>query len=83
MASAHAAAELSGTTRRAGVSETGLPPSSVGVEPGQVAERLFRTAYDGVAKPIRFTQDATHMLEPENASFLYQARDGNFRFLGR
>ncbi|MFD3586079.1 bifunctional serine/threonine-protein kinase/ABC transporter substrate-binding protein [Streptomyces sp. NPDC058683] len=54
-----------------------------GIEPGQVAERLFRTAYDGVAKPIRFTQDATHMLEPEKASFLYQARDGDFRFLGR
>jgi hypothetical protein len=36
-----------------------------------------------VAKPIRFTQDATHTLESENASFLYQARDGDFRFLGR
>ncbi|MFF1744051.1 bifunctional serine/threonine-protein kinase/ABC transporter substrate-binding protein [Streptomyces mirabilis] len=54
-----------------------------GIEPGQVAERLFRTAYDGVAKPIRFTQDATHTLKPENASFLYQARDGDFLFLGR
>ncbi|MET7899229.1 bifunctional serine/threonine-protein kinase/ABC transporter substrate-binding protein [Streptomyces mirabilis] len=54
-----------------------------GIEPGQVAERLFRTAYDGVAKPIRFTQDATHTLKSENASFLYQARDGDFRFLGR
>ncbi|MER7186668.1 ABC transporter substrate-binding protein, partial [Streptomyces hyaluromycini] len=54
-----------------------------GIEPGQVAERLFRTAYDGVAKPIRFTQDATHTLNAEKASFLYQARDGDFRFLGR
>lgn len=54
-----------------------------GIKPGQVAERLFRTAYAGVAKPIRFTQDATHTLNPENASFLYQARDGDFRFLGR
>nr|WP_315904504.1 ABC transporter substrate-binding protein [Streptomyces mirabilis] len=54
-----------------------------GIEPGQVGERLFRTAYDGVVKPIRFTQDATHTLKPENASFLYQARDGDFRFLGR
>ncbi|WP_217551780.1 bifunctional serine/threonine-protein kinase/ABC transporter substrate-binding protein [Streptomyces sp. GbtcB6] len=54
-----------------------------GVEPGQVAERLFRTAYDGVAKPIRFTQDATHTLNAERASFLCQARDGDFRFLGR
>ena len=53
------------------------------IEPGQVAERLFGTAYDGVAKPIRFTRNATHMLDPENASFLYQARDGDFLFLGR
>ncbi|MER5789800.1 bifunctional serine/threonine-protein kinase/ABC transporter substrate-binding protein [Streptomyces sp. NPDC001980] len=53
------------------------------IEPGQVAERLFHTAYDGVAKPIRFTQDATHTLEAVNASFLYQAGDGEFRFLGR
>ncbi|MFE2317644.1 hypothetical protein ACFXC8_31860 [Streptomyces sp. NPDC059441] len=50
------------------------------VTPGRLhSERLFRTAY----KPIRFTQDATHTLESENASFLYQTRDGDFRFLGR
>ncbi|MGW3288603.1 bifunctional serine/threonine-protein kinase/ABC transporter substrate-binding protein [Streptomyces sp. NPDC001002] len=57
--------------------------SGAGIEPGQVAERLFRTSYDGVAKPIRFTQDAIHTLNAENASFLYQARGGAFRFLGR
>lgn len=54
-----------------------------GITPGQVAERLFTLHYDGVAKPIRFTQDLTHALEPENTSFLYQVEDGTFRFLGR
>ena len=53
------------------------------IEPAQVAERLFHTAYDGVAKPIRFVQGTTHALEPENTGFLYQVRDGAFRFLGR
>ncbi|MDX3128284.1 ABC transporter substrate-binding protein [Streptomyces europaeiscabiei] len=54
-----------------------------GITPGQVAERLFKLTYDGVAKPIRFTQDITHGLRPENTSFLYQVKDGKFRFLGR
>ncbi|WP_371572839.1 bifunctional serine/threonine-protein kinase/ABC transporter substrate-binding protein [Streptomyces sp. NBC_01314] len=54
-----------------------------GITPGQVAERLFKLTYDGVAKPIRFTQDITHGLTPENTSFLYQVKDGKFRFLGR
>ncbi|MCX4564181.1 bifunctional serine/threonine-protein kinase/ABC transporter substrate-binding protein [Streptomyces sp. 2-1] len=54
-----------------------------GITPGQVAERLFKLSYDGVAKPIRFTQDITHGLRPENTSFLYQVKDGKFRFLGR
>ncbi|MEW1827083.1 ABC transporter substrate-binding protein [Streptomyces sp. NPDC088196] len=53
------------------------------IEPAQVAERLFHTAYDGVAKPIRFVQGTTHTLEPENTGFLYQVRDGAFHFLGR
>ncbi|MFI6463570.1 bifunctional serine/threonine-protein kinase/ABC transporter substrate-binding protein [Streptomyces sp. NPDC050538] len=53
------------------------------IEPAQVAERLFHTSYDGVAKPIRFVQGTTHTLEPENTGFLYQVRDGAFRFLGR
>ncbi|MEV7891617.1 bifunctional serine/threonine-protein kinase/ABC transporter substrate-binding protein [Streptomyces sp. NPDC002817] len=54
-----------------------------GITPGQVAERLFKLSYDGVAKPVRFTQDITHGLRPENTSFLYQVKDGKFRFLGR
>ncbi|WP_055617346.1 bifunctional serine/threonine-protein kinase/ABC transporter substrate-binding protein [Streptomyces phaeochromogenes] len=54
-----------------------------GITPGQVAERLFKLSYDGVAKPIRFNQDITHGLRPENTSFLYQVKDGKFRFLGR
>ncbi|MEV0938306.1 bifunctional serine/threonine-protein kinase/ABC transporter substrate-binding protein [Streptomyces phaeochromogenes] len=53
------------------------------ITPGQVAERLFKLSYDGVAKPIRFNQDITHGLRPENTSFLYQVKDGKFRFLGR
>ncbi|MGW0762606.1 bifunctional serine/threonine-protein kinase/ABC transporter substrate-binding protein [Streptomyces sp. NPDC002814] len=53
------------------------------IEAGQVAERLFRTPHDGVAKPIRFSETPTHSLEQENASFLYRARGGGFRFLGR
>ncbi|MFI5879028.1 bifunctional serine/threonine-protein kinase/ABC transporter substrate-binding protein [Streptomyces sp. NPDC051554] len=57
--------------------------TTTAIEPAQVAERLFHTAYDGVAKPIRFVQGTTHALDPENTGFLYQARDGAFRFLGR
>ena len=53
------------------------------IEPAQVAERLFHTSYDGVAKPIRFVQGTTHALDPENTGFLYRVRDGAFRFLGR
>lgn len=54
-----------------------------GIPRGQVAERIFKLSYDGVAKPIRFTQDLTHSLEPENTSFLYQVENGKYRFLGR
>ncbi|MFJ8010387.1 bifunctional serine/threonine-protein kinase/ABC transporter substrate-binding protein [Streptomyces fagopyri] len=50
---------------------------------GQVAERLFKLTYDGVAKPIRFTQDLTHSLSPDNTAFLYEVRGGEFRCLGR
>ncbi|WP_405835760.1 bifunctional serine/threonine-protein kinase/ABC transporter substrate-binding protein [Streptomyces sp. NBC_01518] len=57
--------------------------TATAIEPAQVAERLFHTAYDGVAKPIRFVQGTTHALDPENTGFLYQVRDGAFRFLGR
>lgn len=54
-----------------------------GITPGQVAERLFKLTYDGVAKPLRFTRDLTHGLTPDNTSFLYEVKDGAFRFLGR
>jgi len=57
--------------------------TTVPIEPAQVAERLFHTSYDGVAKPIRFVQGTTHALDPANTGFLYQVRDGAFRFLGR
>ncbi|WP_033280971.1 bifunctional serine/threonine-protein kinase/ABC transporter substrate-binding protein [Streptomyces sp. NRRL F-525] len=57
--------------------------TTTAIEPAQVAERLFHTTYDGVAKPIRFVQGTTHALDPENTGFLYQVRDGAFRFLGR
>ena len=36
-----------------------------------------------MATPIRFAQGTTHALDPENTGFLYQVRDGAFRFLGR
>ncbi|MEW1644165.1 bifunctional serine/threonine-protein kinase/ABC transporter substrate-binding protein [Streptomyces sp. NPDC091219] len=53
------------------------------IEPAQVAERLFHTSYTGVAKPIRFEAGATHAMDPANTAFLYQVKDGAFRFLGR
>ena len=52
-------------------------------EPGEVAERLFRTTHHGVAKQIRFVEGSTHFLEVANMNFLYQVTDGAFRFLGR
>ncbi|MEU9370267.1 bifunctional serine/threonine-protein kinase/ABC transporter substrate-binding protein [Streptomyces avermitilis] len=57
--------------------------AGAGIEPGEVAERLFRTTHDGVAKRIRFLQDGTHLLELVNMNFLYQVTDGAFRCLGR
>ncbi|MFI1030542.1 hypothetical protein [Streptomyces sp. NPDC020951] len=36
-----------------------------------------------MARPISFSMDPCHGLKAENASFLYQARDGIFLFLGR
>ncbi|WP_246567238.1 ABC transporter substrate-binding protein [Streptomyces flaveus] len=57
--------------------------TDTGIDPGEVAEHLFSTGYDGLAKPIRFAQDNTHALKPDRTRFLYQVRDGTFRFLGR
>ncbi|GHJ35670.1 bifunctional serine/threonine-protein kinase/ABC transporter substrate-binding protein [Streptomyces sp. TS71-3] len=48
----------------------------------RLTDRLARTTLDGVAKPIRFTDSATHDLD-SGASFLYQVRDARFHFLGR
>ncbi|AZM49919.1 hypothetical protein DMB38_32750 [Streptomyces sp. WAC 06738] len=53
------------------------------IVPGQVAERIVEVSHAGVAKPLRFTADLVHMLEPDRTAFLYEARDGAFRFLGR
>ncbi|MGI5458390.1 bifunctional serine/threonine-protein kinase/ABC transporter substrate-binding protein [Streptomyces sp. CA-249302] len=53
-----------------------------GTERGQVAERIFRTTYDGVAKRLDFDED-TRALESMGKTFLYQVTDGEFRFLGR
>ncbi|GAA3804351.1 bifunctional serine/threonine-protein kinase/ABC transporter substrate-binding protein [Streptomyces phyllanthi] len=54
-----------------------------GITPGQVAERMFKLTHNGVAKPLRFTRDITHSLVPDDTSFLYRVKDGEFRFLGR
>ncbi|MFJ9539788.1 bifunctional serine/threonine-protein kinase/ABC transporter substrate-binding protein [Streptomyces sp. NPDC101225] len=50
---------------------------------GQVAERMFKLTYAGVAKPVHFTQGLVHSLLPEDTSFLYRVEDGRFSFLGR
>ena len=49
---------------------------------GALAQELVRDAYRGVAKDLRFAQDATHRLELPGSLFLYRARDGAFAFLG-
>ncbi|MEV7283514.1 bifunctional serine/threonine-protein kinase/ABC transporter substrate-binding protein [Streptomyces sp. NPDC093252] len=53
------------------------------VRPGEVAERVFVSSHEGVAKPLRFTNDGTHLLQLQQSGFLYRAQDGRFRFLGR
>ncbi|GHA46179.1 hypothetical protein GCM10010372_52660 [Streptomyces tauricus] len=53
------------------------------VTPGQVADRLFRLTYDGIAKQIRFDEGPGHQLNGEKAGFLYQAKGDGFRYLGR
>ncbi|MFE6284750.1 bifunctional serine/threonine-protein kinase/ABC transporter substrate-binding protein [Streptomyces sp. NPDC057877] len=54
-----------------------------GIEAGQIAERIFRLSHDGVAKRLAFAQDKTQALQPVGSTFLYQVREGGFRFLGR
>uniref|UniRef100_UPI0015F0A505 ABC transporter substrate-binding protein n=1 Tax=Streptomyces phytophilus TaxID=722715 RepID=UPI0015F0A505 len=50
---------------------------------GQVAERMIGLEYTGVAKPLRSTSGLVYLLDPVKAAFLYEARDGAFRLLGR
>ncbi|MEO3848631.1 ABC transporter substrate-binding protein [Streptomyces sp. B8F3] len=50
---------------------------------GQIAERIVEVSHTGIAKPLRFTRDLVHTLQPDKAAFLYEVRDGAFRFLGR
>ncbi|MCZ4603721.1 hypothetical protein O3S80_08055 [Streptomyces sp. Lzd4kr] len=54
-----------------------------GIEPGEVAERLFRTTFDGVANRVRFAEGRSHSLEVRNMNFLYQVTEDAFWFLGR
>ncbi|MEU9336938.1 ABC transporter substrate-binding protein [Streptomyces sp. NPDC048290] len=57
--------------------------SRASVQPGELAERVFVSSYEGVAKPLRFTDDGTHLIQLEQSGFLYRAQGGRFRFLGR
>ncbi|MFJ5265147.1 bifunctional serine/threonine-protein kinase/ABC transporter substrate-binding protein [Streptomyces sp. NPDC088387] len=57
--------------------------SRTAVTPAQVAERLFRTSYEGLAKPLSFMDDGTHMIRLEQSGFLYRVESGRFGFLGR
>ncbi|MET9730282.1 hypothetical protein ABZZ79_06290 [Streptomyces sp. NPDC006458] len=49
---------------------------------GVLAGALFRQRYEGVAKTISF-DPRTRLLDADDTSFLYEVRDGAFRFLGR
>ncbi|MFF3349056.1 protein kinase [Streptomyces sp. NPDC002779] len=49
---------------------------------GALASALFRQRYEGIAKTISF-DPRTRLLDMDNTSFLYEVRDGAFRFLGR
>ncbi|MEU5161758.1 bifunctional serine/threonine-protein kinase/ABC transporter substrate-binding protein [Streptomyces sp. NPDC020875] len=57
--------------------------SRASVTPGEVAERVFRSSYEGIAKPLAFQANGTHMLQLERSAFLYRAENSKFRFLGR
>ncbi|MCZ7462266.1 bifunctional serine/threonine-protein kinase/ABC transporter substrate-binding protein [Streptomyces sp. WMMC940] len=48
-----------------------------------LAQRLFSTTHQGLAKPLAFAPGATHALQLSDTSlFLYEARDRAFHFLG-
>ncbi|MFH8617583.1 bifunctional serine/threonine-protein kinase/ABC transporter substrate-binding protein [Streptomyces sp. NPDC017979] len=57
--------------------------SRASITPGEVAEGVFRSSYEGVAKPIRFRTDGTNLLQAEQSAFLYRVDKGAFRYLGR
>jgi hypothetical protein len=57
--------------------------ATAGIEPGAVAQRLSGITYRGIAKTLRLTTDGPHTLEPPASYFLFQAKGGTFRFLGR
>jgi ABC-type branched-subunit amino acid transport system substrate-binding protein len=52
------------------------------VRRGVLSGALFRQRYEGIAKTISF-DPRTRLVEAHNTSFLYEVRDGTFRFLGR
>ncbi|MEU9603423.1 bifunctional serine/threonine-protein kinase/ABC transporter substrate-binding protein [Streptomyces sp. NPDC048057] len=57
--------------------------SRASITPGEVAEGVFRSSYEGVAKPLRFRTDGTNLLQAEQSAFLYRVGRGAFRYLGR
>ncbi|MFD9355794.1 bifunctional serine/threonine-protein kinase/ABC transporter substrate-binding protein [Streptomyces sp. NPDC060031] len=46
-----------------------------------LSRRIFRTTYQGLAKPLAFDVN-THALTGDRGSYLYRAESGAFRFLG-
>ncbi|WP_263164955.1 bifunctional serine/threonine-protein kinase/ABC transporter substrate-binding protein [Streptomyces sp. SCSIO ZS0520] len=53
------------------------------VAPRALADTLFGLSHRGVAKTLSFAADNTRTLTWKNTGFLYQVREGAFRFLGR
>ncbi|MEU2437227.1 ABC transporter substrate-binding protein [Streptomyces rubradiris] len=56
-----------------------------GITAGAVAERLSDLAYQGLAKPLRFTAGSPRSIDRsrDEGYFLYQTEGNVFRFLGR
>ncbi|MGW7334063.1 ABC transporter substrate-binding protein, partial [Streptomyces sp. NPDC054840] len=46
-----------------------------------VTRRIFRTAHEGLAKPLSFDPD-THVLTRPRTAHLYQVESGAYRYLG-
>ncbi|WP_405792232.1 bifunctional serine/threonine-protein kinase/ABC transporter substrate-binding protein [Streptomyces sp. NBC_00029] len=47
-----------------------------------LTRRIFRTAHQGLAKPLSFDTN-THVLKREGNAYLYQVESGAYRYLGR